>query len=164
MALPDIRSKLQEEAYWLEGQELTAYLAGVLLGVRLSRQMVEKELSQEWDTGLNLLARQTFMGEMRQWGMTLIEFQQGLQRGSYGMVSLADDAFPHPQLMERQVGTKYAAGILTAVNLIYIEGTKYFINGIAFGREEGPPAYHEWINQQEGFVAALLQENERQTA
>ena len=160
MSLPDVKSRVMEALVYMRGNEGMAFLSGVWLGIRLTREMVTKELAGEWTTGLHLLASKTFMGDMRSWGMSMADFQIGLKAGSYDVISLPDEAFPHPELMENELGRNYAHGIFMAIQSVYQAGMAHFINGIAYDREEGPIAFHEWIDIVAEEIAVLFREEE----
>ncbi|MCA9390157.1 hypothetical protein KC571_02030 [candidate division WWE3 bacterium] len=161
MSLKDIPETIKGYVQWLNGDAETAFISGFLLGVRLGRVLATKEISGEWTTGLNWLASQTYMGDMRQNGMPLRDFQAGLMNGSGHVISLPAEAFPHPELMVGETGFRYAEGIFAGVDAIFQDGMSHFINGLGYTREAGPPAYQHWIKTQEELVAALMTEVEQ---
>ena len=156
MSLPNVTSALQEAIMWLTTpQDKLAFISGANLGIRLSRVLVNQELHGEWNGDLHALASRTYMGEMRNAGMAMEDFQDGLMAGSYNTISLPDEAFIHPDLMTGPIGMRYGFGIRQTIDLVYVKGMDHFINGIAYNREDGETAFYEWIEKVEQEVANM---------
>jgi len=154
MALPDIISVISATGQWLKDDEKKAYYSGALLGVRLGMVLAAKKLDRSWNGDLHGLASRTFMGDMRQSGMSCDDFIAGLSRGSQGVITLEPTQFPDPELMKGyDTGSRYASGIADAIEVVYTEGLRHFVGGYQYSYEDGTTKLQQWARDMEVAVA-----------
>ncbi len=159
MAVRDILTVMADQIRWLrDPDEQKAYMAGMLTGVRVAKVLVLQRIAGKFGPSLYGFASRTYMGPLRQGGMSVVEFIQGANIGTDGVVSLTEEMFSCPEMMQdRRLSQIFQRGFENGVDVIYIDGCKHFLEGYAYpSRQEAEEKVKEWMSDMEVVVTAKM--------